>query len=618
MKKSKLFLGALSLLAFAACSDDKTANEPTLTGNDEFAYIKVDILSALQGSRATTDKDFELGTTNENEITNMVMIFYGSQGNYLSSASMAAGDITLEDADNDEKNNVELIKSAKAKVSLSGGTIPSYMMVYANPINQDDISWSMNAIYNQTRETYRGSNGKFAMNNSVYFGPGIHIDLKAHPEEANKRDLQRAVVVSKENFYQTDAEESAAKEVKVYLERVAAKVTLHGATTNTDLGTQDGTLDGKRLEFVVDGWGLNAEAKDCYLSKNLSLGTDFVETFSAIDDQLKAKFPGWNEPEKFRSYWAISTNYTVPTTADNIISGDGSETNPYVFKYPYVSDQAGEKNILNYYKFNDFIEGGSKHVGIGNAAYTLENTRRSTLYTADFKNSGLISAVVVGHYTIDGKETDFYVQGKKIYLEEDYLIAMAKAANVIVKSDGSVLTEDDEKNLSNILEIYHPTKPNVGDPTKGVEENLVTIRMKKTTDYTIFNDYKFKDGSNDAEEISATNVDRINQILYNNCGLTAMYKGGKAYFNIPIRHLADKPGEKEACPPAYYGVVRNHYYDISVDGFAELDFDTLGKGILDPEDPIVPPTDPSDKFGIKAKIRVLSWRLVKQNVTLGE
>lgn len=609
MKKSKLFLGALSLLAFAACSDDKTTNEPTPTGNDEFAYIKVNILSALQGGRATTDEDFQLGTPNENEIGNIVMIFYGSQGNYLSSASMAGGDIT--DANNGEMNNVELIKSAKVKVSLSGGTIPSYMMVYANPIDQSDIKWSMNVIHEQTRETYRGSNGKFAMNNSVYFGPGIHIDLEENKEAEKIRDLQRAIVVSKENFYQTDAEESAAKEVKVYLERVAAKVTLHGTDTNTDLGTQEGTLDKKQLKFIVDGWGLNAEAKKCYLSKNLSLGKDFVETFSAIDDQLKAKFPDWNEPKKFRSYWAISTNYKVPTTAENI-SDDGS------YQYPYVSDQAGKNNILNYYNFNDFIEGGSKHVGIGNAAYTLENTRHSDLYSADFKNSGLISAVVVGHYTINGNETDFYVQGEKIYLEEDYLIAMAKAANVIVKSDGSVLTEDDEKNLSNILEIYHPTKPNVGDPTKGVEENLVTIRMKKTTDYTIFNDYKFKDGSNEAEEISATNVDRINQILYNNCGLTAMYKGGKAYFNIPIRHLADEPGEKEACPPAYYGVVRNHSYDISVNGFAELDFDTLGKGIRDPEDPIVPPTDPSDKFGIKAKIRVLSWRLVKQNVTLGE
>ncbi len=622
MKKNKLLFGALALLAFTACSDDKSIMEEPVTGDDTFAYIKVNLLSAgLNGGKATTNADFELGEGVENEISNLVMIFYGAQGNYLSSASMAANEITLEDANNDEANNVELIKSAKAKVSLSGGTIPSYMIIYANPINPDDIKWSMNTIHTQTRESYKGQNGKFAMNNSVYFGYGTHVDIKQNSDAKNIKDLQRAVVVSKENFYKTDNEASTAKEVNVYLERVAAKVTLHGATKNTELGSQEGTIDGKKLNFVVDGWGLNAEAKKCFLSKNLSLGDDFVETFAAIDNQLKQKFEYWNEPDKYRSYWAIALDYKVPTTVSNVtVTGDKKE-----YKYPYVSDQAGDKNILNYHSFNDFAKGGKNHVEVGNATYTMENTRHSDLYSTDFKNSGLISAVVVGHYTVDGKETDFYVQGEKIYLEKDYLTAMAKAANVIVKADGSVLTEADEAKLSEVLEIHHPTVPNVGDASKGVEENLVTVRIKGTKDdktyapdYTALADYKFKDGSKDAEAISATNIERINQILYNNCGLTAMYKGGKAYFNIPIRHLADEPAEGEACPPAYYGVVRNHSYNISVDGFAPLAIATLGKGVRDPEDPIVPPTDPSDKFGIKAKIRVLSWRLVKQNVTLGQ
>lgn len=101
-----------------------------------------------------------------------------------------------------------------------------------------------------------------------------------------------------------------------------------------------------------------------------------------------------------------------------------------------------------------------------------------------------------------------------------------------------------------------------------------------------------------------------------------MYKEGKAYFNIPIRHLAEGDGEGKNSEGNYvagaYGVVRNHLYDITINGFATLSFETLGKGVRDPEDPIVPPTDPGDKYGIDANIKVHSWRLVTQTVTLGE
>jgi len=44
----------------------------------------------------------------------------------------------------------------------------------------------------------------------------------------------------------------------------------------------------------------------------------------------------------------------------------------------------------------------------------------------------------------------------------------------------------------------------------------------------------------------------------------------------------------------------------------------LGEGVRDPEDPIVPPTNPDDKYGIKANIKVHSWRIVKQTVELGK
>lgn len=83
MKKNKLLFGALALLAFTACSDDKS-NEPILSGNAQDAFIKVNILSANSGSRA--GEEFADGEGDENDIQNITLIFYGASGNYLTHA----------------------------------------------------------------------------------------------------------------------------------------------------------------------------------------------------------------------------------------------------------------------------------------------------------------------------------------------------------------------------------------------------------------------------------------------------------------------------------------------------------------------------------------------------
>jgi hypothetical protein len=64
--------------------------------------------------------------------------------------------------------------------------------------------------------------------------------------------------------------------------------------------------------------------------------------------------------------------------------------------------------------------------------------------------------------------------------------------------------------------------------------------------------------------------------------------------------------------PAYYGTVRNHAYQITfsaVKGLGTPVYDEL----KDIPEPIKP--DDTESF-IEAKINVLSWHLIKQDVTL--
>ena len=82
---------------------------------------------------------------------------------------------------------------------------------------------------------------------------------------------------------------------------------------------------------------------------------------------------------------------------------------------------------------------------------------------------------------------------------------------------------------------------------------------------------------------------------------------GKAYYYVPVRHLgtAGTLGE--------YGVVRNHFYKITLNGIKGF-----GTPVYNP-DKVIDPTVPSyDNTFLAARVQVLQWRIVNQNVSLGK
>lgn len=91
------------------------------------------------------------------------------------------------------------------------------------------------------------------------------------------------------------------------------------------------------------------------------------------------------------------------------------------------------------------------------------------------------------------------------------------------------------------------------------------------------------------------------------------YNGGLMYYNIPIEHLNNGAiTENGIIPEAKYGVVRNHHYVVTVDKLEKI-----GKGIFDGDEKIVPGDDPDgDIYYVGAKINILSWKIVSQNVEL--
>lgn len=106
-------------------------------------------------------------------------------------------------------------------------------------------------------------------------------------------------------------------------------------------------------------------------------------------------------------------------------------------------------------------------------------------------------------------------------------------------------------------------------------------------------------------EFVAATPEEVNNAL----GATAaqIRRGGMAYYYTNINHL----GKKESA--AQYGLVRNHVYKIDIKSITGF-----GTPVYEPTTGFDPATPDKVETFLAARINVLSWRVVGQNVELGK
>ena len=90
----------------------------------------------------------------------------------------------------------------------------------------------------------------------------------------------------------------------------------------------------------------------------------------------------------------------------------------------------------------------------------------------------------------------------------------------------------------------------------------------------------------------------VNEMLNSVRPAKIWMQGG--YYYMDIKHLAATAGKV-----GEFGLVRNHLYDIIIDGITGL-----GTPVYDPEKIITPEKTDSDESFIAARINVLAWRVV--------
>lgn len=576
MKMNKL-LGLLVCTALCACSNDESGIIPNDTPNvftGDKAYIKVRLADAGTLTRAQ-EGDFEYGT-NEQSIKNASFYFYDADGVFVTQGDVwtDGSASTTPPAGNIEfaSNNIVVLKGLDKK------SYPRYMVTVLNKptgfVHGKTLDEMQTVLADNNAEgiyypatTDNVTTNYFTMSTTSYTETNREKHFVTEVNEGN---------ISLEPM--TDAS-AIANTVTVYVERLAAKVTLkvsdnlpkdaNGrypikvtvAGENNSAGSGDIASEDLYVELL--GWKLNATAKKSFMVKNIDAAW--------MDNDLGFT---WNRPTDRRSHWGKSFNYGF--------SG-------------YPENAAGVPANSEYLNYVDLENGLT---ALENPAYCAENTNTNTIVTANFPTG--VTSILLKAKVCDanGNALDLVRYNGLLFKQDSFLEYVLNVLQTRNQLDVWYANGTDEEGNARYTQIgkEYVKLEHVGDG----KVKVVFTNEHGTSLYA-------EDGSNCSDQT----ITALNDDLASASADAIAYNGGLMYYNIPVEHLNNGDvAENGTIPEAKYGVVRNHHYVVTIDKLEKI-----GRGIFDGNEKIVPGDDP-DAYYVGAKINILSWKIVSQNVEL--
>lgn len=586
-------------IALAACSDEMT-EENGFGGNGGEMHVygaKVALVLPSESgggksimSRAGEEPGFEDGEENEYKVNTENVRFVFLDDNYHTMSVVSGKNVTWKsEFPNTGSGSGNANVTQQGTVQITADRRPAYLVVLCNVDSDVEtaLKGSKSAIsYTTLQEALSPTTGAstkdfwlshvastengFLMTNSTYFDSSL--DQQQYPTIKN---TIKAVKVDEKNIVETSQIESATA-IKVYVERVVAKASLKISDTNVPQASTgngsyykltDGT-DEPEHEFGVKllGWTLNATNKSFLPLKKIE----------NIDSDWTTMAGGFfmNSTDNHRSYWAVDDNYTDGTYGAN---GD--------FEGATVPDK-WSGNDLNYYTINDIVGENKKNTSFDGttASYCLENTMDAK--TAENK-AAITHMLIVGQYVnSDGSALD---QNEDVY---------RYAGKIYTKQQ---LFEYIKNDLTGRTSMYNFSSVTKNDFVFETEEKTWKDRadVKITKIYYTGKEVTLQCFIDGGTSDLKTSVFGSNTLW--------VYPKGKCYYTVPIRHFIGNDNKEKV---GYYGMVRNHWYSVTVTltGFGEP---------ANPDKPVIPDDTEESEYALKAEINVLSWAKNEQNSTVG-
>ena len=568
MKIKYVFLSMLACGMLAACNNDEVA-EGSNNGNVSLegeSYMAIRLVAANEtGTRASEGNPaFELGEGDENEVTSVEFYFYNDEGTFVVKGKTIS---SFKWTDQAAGSNIESISNVMVVLEnvpeaptqvlavLNGGTVVGDL---TNMDMEDALGKTISAYSYQAGEPEKTY---FVMSNSAYVtGTGV----------------QWATPITTANL-QSSADLAEDHPVDIYVERVAAKVELAKSGSFSASVNGDIQVDGKdaELEITVNGWGLSGTNKSAYCVKNI---------------QNTAYWTDWNAESNHRSYWAEDPNYS---------------TGNYPSDYNGWNAENADHWALNYITYNDLTL--SAEAGNEASAYCLENTMDKMTLAYDATTQS-IQEPAVTHVLIAATMNVIGSAAQTLYRYKGYFYTESEYKEAVLSDweatgEGMIYTKtegvgEDDPDTYTPLAV---SDVEIEDKGAGKVNLKLTTAALAETWYTL-EGYNPESG----EATSATEFDSEKlATLFADVNDADGFKDGKMYYCVPIEHLNAAKGEVGS-----YGVVRNHLYKLTLDKIKNL-----GTAVYDPEEAIIPDYNP-ETYYVAARLNILSWHIVEQNVSL--
>ena len=606
MKKIYLPLALATTLALGACSSDNVVDNGGSSPIDlsKGGFVKMSLnlpTDNNRGSRATLDD----GLDNEYGIKNAYLVLF--EGGDDENAATIKGAYALSNSDfeavGDDPNHVTLTK----RIAFANDTKPqpgnklyalvvlnnnglftvdatSHELTFASNVTPGDYATTKNFVNFSKAIASTSADGKtpFAANvatNGIFMTnaplctkPGGATDPGTDAEVKTLADVT-------DNIYTTEAEAKSKPAAEIYVERAVAKVTVHSGN-----GTLEANKDkaASKISYTLNSWAVDNTNKKSYIVRQ------YDKSWNSINSNKVTAA----DASKYRFVWSTPVNPNA-TDANKL------------YRTAFAQDPEYETTTANAANYNRNMT-MSTDFGNEHPQYCNENTFQVTA-----QNQDQTTRVVLG--------VKMSAPGTTTYDADLYTVNDNKE---VVYTEATLA-----ERLKNIL-LNEPTVKTWADAHTDVSLDI-TFGNDIAGATTITNaTLKGKTVPSAADETFAgTFTTNFNKALPN----IVRYKGGVAYYAVRIKHFGDTdtPWNKEGQGVTAggnsniyntsstdsenwflgrYGVVRNNWYDISVNKIQTLGDATTPALSSDPDDVL--------ENYISVSINVLSWSKHTQGADL--
>lgn len=624
MKKIYLPLALAATLALGACSSDNVIDNGGSSPIDlsKGGFVKMSLNLPTDNNRCSR-ADLDDGLDNEYGIKNAYLVLFERENKKSENEATFRGAYELENSDfkdfeavGDNPNHVTITK----RIAFANDTKPQtgnklYALVVLNNNGLFTVDANHKLTFNTSNVSAKdyvsasnfinfskalaststdgttpfasnvATNGIFMTNAPLCTKHGGNADPGTDAKIKTLADVT-------DNIYTTEAEAKSKPAAEIYVERAVAKVTVQQGTEGKLKANKGNTAS--EISYKLYNWVVDNTNKKSYIVRQ------YDENWNKLNsDKVTA-----TDASKYRFVWSSPVNPNA-TEANQLYRTAFAQDPEYKTT---TADPDNYNQMTSNAKMTLKTTFGNKH-----PQYCNENTFQVTA-----QNQDQTTRVVLGvKMSVPGIPTsgtptydkDLYtINGNKEVVYTEASLA-ERLKNIILHNDPAVKTWAENHKTDVSLDITF------GNDIAGATTiTNATLKGKTAAGAT-------------EDTFDGTFTTDFNKALPN----IVRYKGGVAYYAVRIKHFGDsdtpwnkdgqdvKPGGNsniyntsstgsENWFLGRYGVVRNNWYDISVNSIQTLGDATIPAFTNDPDDVL--------ENYISVSINVLSWSKHTQGADL--